>query len=39
MEKLCGENPREDGKIRLFLDKVGSQRVKQMPLAGFLGSN
>jgi hypothetical protein len=26
-KKLCGVNPREDGKIRLFLDNVGSQRV------------
>jgi len=27
MEKLCGESPREDGKIRLFLDNVGFAEV------------
>src|ERR1035437_5967162 len=33
---LCGENRREDVKIRLFIDNVGSQSAT-MPLPGFLG--
>jgi hypothetical protein len=38
MQKLYGENWREDVKIRLFLDNVRSQSAI-MPRAGFLRFN
>ncbi len=38
MQKLYGDNWREDVKIRLFLDNVRSQSAI-MPRAGFLRSN
>ena len=34
---MCGENRREDGKIRLFLDNVGSQRVTTNATGGISG--